>query len=133
MEPTQNGVIENHGTKVIMSGLLPDAYRRLNDWDQVVDYLQNVVPLPFSPDFKYGSAIKERFQQEDYRVVPLNLQLGQRSEPLYRPYTNTVFRFGGLHPPEFFDVRDGRQTFGFAWVCVNDARETIKTPRSVGF
>ena len=126
MEPTQDGVIDHHGTQVIMSGLLPDAYRRINDWDQVVDYLQNVVPLPFSPEFKFGEVVEEKFEKEDYRVVPLTLQIGDRSQPLHRPYTDAIFRFGGLHPPEFFDLRSGRQEFGFAWVCVNDARQTIK-------
>ena len=126
MEPTQNDVIEHHGTRVIMSGLLPEAYRRINEWDDVVDYLQNVVPLPFNPEFKFGEAIEEKFEKEDYRVVPLTLQIGDRSQSLHRPYTDSVFRFGGLHPPEFFDLREGRQNFGFAWVCVNDARETIK-------
>ena len=126
MEPTQNDVIEHHGTRVLMSGLLPDAYSRINEWDEVVDYLQNVVPLPFSPDFKFGKAIEERFEKEDYRVVPLTLQIGDRSEALHRPYTDALFRFGGMHPPEFFDIREARQDFGFAWVCVNDARETIK-------
>lgn len=126
MEPTQDGIIDNHGTRVVMSGLLPDAYRRINDWDQVVDYLQNVVPLPFSPKFKFGEIVKEKFEMEDYRVVPLTLQIGDRSEPLYRPYTDAIFRFGGLHPPEFFILKSGQQEFGFAWVCVNDARQTIK-------
>ena len=42
------------GTTVIVSGLLPTAYGQVNDWDQVVDYLRNVVPLPFNPDFRYG-------------------------------------------------------------------------------
>ena len=132
MEPSEEGVIDQHGTQVIMSGLLPDAYRRINDWDQVVDYLQHVVPLPFSPDFKFGAMVQEKFEQEDYRVVPLTLQMGERSESLYRPYRDTIFRLGGLHPPEFFDIRDGRQSFGFAWVCVNDARETIKDLRTRG-
>ena len=126
MEPTQDGVIASHGTRVIMSGLLPDAYQRINDWNQVVEYLQNVVPLPFSPAFKFGDVVEEKFEQEDYRVVPLTLQIGDRSQPLHRPYTNTIFRFGGLHPPEFFSIRSGRHEFGFAWVCVNDARQTIK-------
>lgn len=126
MEPTLDGTIENHGTQVIMSGLLPDAYRRINDWDQVVDYLQNVVPLPFSPKFKFGEVIEEKFEMEDYRVVPLTLQIGDRSQSLHRPYTDAIFRFGGLHPPEFFDLKSGKQEFGFAWVCVNDARQTIK-------
>ena len=126
MEPSQDDVIKDHGTRVIMSGLLPDAYLRINDWDEVVDYLQNVVPLPFSSEFKFGKEIEERFEKEDYRVVPLTLQIGDRYESLHRPYTDSVFSFGGLHPPAYFDLREGRQSFGFAWVCVNDARETIK-------
>ena len=64
--------------------------------------------------------------------MPLTLQIGERSQSLYRPYRDTIFRLGGLHPPEFFDLRDGRQSFGFAWVCVNDARETIKDLRTRG-
>ena len=126
MEPTQDSIIDNHGTQVIMSGLLPDAYRRLNDWDQVENYLQNVVPLPFSPKFRFGEIVKQKFETEDYRVVPLTLQIGERSQPLHRPYTDAIFRFGGLHPPEFFNLKSGKQEFGFAWVCVNDARQTIK-------
>ena len=126
MEPAADGVIEEHGTRVIMSGLLPDVYSRINDWGQVVDYLQNVVPLPFGPEFKFGEALQDKFDHQDYRVVPMMLQMGERKESLYRPYSNNLFRFGGLHPPEYFPLRDGRQDFGFAWVCVNDARETIK-------
>ena len=126
MEPSQDGVIADHGTKVIMSGLLPEAYLRVNNWDEVVDYLQNVVPLPFSSEFKFGKEIENKFEEEDYRVVPLTLQIGDRYESLHRPYTDKLFRFGGLHSPAYFDLREGRQSFGFAWVCVNDARETIK-------
>jgi hypothetical protein len=131
MEPSTDGIIERHGTKVLMSGLLPESYRRLNEWDEVVEYLQNVVPLPFSRAFRFGATIEERFAQEDYRVVPLTLQIGDRKEPLFRPYTDTVFRYGGQHPPEFFDLKDGgRQNFGFAWICVNDAREVIKDQKA---
>lgn len=126
VEPTQDEVISDHGTHVVMTGLLPDAYRRINEWNTVVDYLQNVVPLPFSPEFKFGELVGERFKQIDYRVIPLTLTVGDRSQPLYRPYTNSVFRNGGLHDPEFFEIREGKHDFGFAWVCVNDARETIK-------
>lgn len=126
VELAEDGIIEDHGTRVVMSGLLPDSYSRLNDWDQVEEYLQNVVPLPFHPEFKWGGMIEERFKEEDHRVVPLTLEIGDRSLPIFRPYTDRIFKFGGNHPPEFFDVKDTRQSFGFAWVCVNDARETIK-------
>lgn len=126
MEPATEGIINGHGTKVIMTGILPESYRRLNDWNQVVDYLQNVVPLPFSPQFKYGSVITEKFAEEGYKLLSLNLQMNNRTETLYRPYIDEIFKFGGKHEPMFFDIKDSKQTFGFAWVCVNDARETIK-------
>ena len=132
MEPTDEGGVEHRGTRVMMSGLLPDAYRRINNWDEVVDYLQNVVPLPFSPEFRYGRLIQEKFEKEDYRVVPLTLQIGEQIQSLYRPYTDKVFRLGGLHEPEFFQLSVGKETFGFAWACVNDARETIKDLRTRG-
>ena len=115
------------GTTVIMSGLLPTAYGQINDWDEVVDYLRNVVPLPFSPDFRYGQAIEKRFLQRDYRVIPLTLQIGNQHGTLFRPYTDDLFKNGGRHEPEIFDIKgSNNQEFGFAWVCVNDARETIK-------
>lgn len=124
--------VGQHGSMVIMSGLLPDAYRRLNDWEEVTEYLQNVVPLPFNPEFRYGPEIEEKFRQADYRVVRLTLQIGNRMEPLYRPYTNRIFARGGVHPPQFFDIKSGKQHFGFAWVCVNDAREAIKDTKIRG-
>ena len=115
------------GTTVIMSGLLPAAYGQINDWDQVVDYLRNVVPLPFNPDFRYGKLIEKRFQQRDYRVIPLKLQIGSQQGMLFRPYTDDLFKNRGRHAPEVFDIKGpNNQEFGFAWVCVNDARETIK-------
>ena len=115
------------GTTVIMSGLLPNAYAQINDWDQVANYLRDVVPLPFSPEFRYGKVIEERFVKRDYRVIPLTLQLGGQQATLYRPYTDALFKFGGRHEPEFFDIKGTKkQEFGFAWACVNDARETIK-------
>lgn len=126
MEPTSGGQIKDHGTRVIMSGLTPDVYYRINDWDQVADYLQNVVPLPFNPEFKFAKDLQEKFEEQDYKVIPLTLQMGERVERVYRPYRNGIFRFGGNHPPKFIELREGRQHFGFAWVCVNDARETIK-------
>ena len=127
MESLGNEDFRRFGTTVIMSGLLPDAYGQINNWDQVVDYLRNVVPLPFHPDFRYGSEIEKRFLQRDFRVIPLRLQIGSRQGTLFRPYTDGLFKNGGRHAPEFFDIKGTKnQGFGFAWVCVNDARETIK-------
>lgn len=115
------------GTTVVMGGLLPNAYAQLNNWDSVVDYLRNVVPLPFNPDFRHGALIEKRFVEEHYRVIPLHLRIGDQQEILYRPYTDDLFKNGGRHKPAFFEiVGSNKQPYGFAWVCVNDARETIK-------
>lgn len=128
----RDNTLTEQGTKAIMSGLLGQVYQRLNNWGQVVSYLQDVVPLPFREDFKYASVVREKFEQEDYRVVPLTLQISNRHEPIYRPYYNEMFAHGGEHPPEFFNIRDGKQRFGFAWVCINDARQVLKDPKIRG-
>ena len=115
------------GTTVVMSGLLPNAYVQVNNWEQVVEYLRNVVPLPFSPDFRHGLSIAKRFLDRDYKVIPIKLQLADREAKLFRPYTDDLFKNGGRHEPEIFDIKaTNGQEFGFAWVCVNDSRETIK-------
>ena len=127
MEPIGEESFRRRGTTVVMSGLLESAYSQLNDWATVVDYLRNVVPLPFSTDFRYGPAIEERFHERDYKVVPITLTLNDREESLFRPYTDGLFKNGGRHAPQFFEVKGkNNQEYGFAWVCVNDARETIK-------
>lgn len=126
VEPDSNATIETHGTKVIMSGIVSDAYRRLLDWDTVETYLQDVVPLPFNPSFKFGKRIEKKFQDEDYRVVQLILQVNDKRLNIYRPYTNDLFTYGGIYPPKFFSLRRGSTRFGFAWVCINDERRVLK-------
>lgn len=114
------------GTKVILSGLLGEVYKRLNDWDEVSNYLENVVPLPFSTDFKFSSKIEQKLKQKDYNTVALFLQIGDRTEELLRPYNNDLFHFGGNHDVKFFELGDDENHYGFAWICLNDARAVLK-------
>jgi len=122
VEDDEEGVIQDHGTRLILSDLLPDSYRHLQDWDTVVSYLQNVVPLPFDPSFAHGAKIAKRFEEEDYRVVPLTLQIGPKKEELYRPYQDSHFASDAKYPPKYFTLRSGKEKFGFAWVCINGRR-----------
>lgn len=122
----QENILDQPGTRAIMSELLNEVYEELNDWDGVESYLRDVVPLPFAKDFKYSKEIESKFAQEDYKVVPLTLQIGNRRENITRPYYNKMFDHGGKHPPMIFDIEDGKQHFGFAWVCLNDARKVLK-------
>lgn len=128
-----DNTITRKGTRCIMSGLLGHVYQRLNDWDEVVSYLRDVIPLPFSPSFRHKDEIEEKFSDEDYRVVPLKLQISNRRESIYRPYNDSIFTHGGEHPPAFFDIPSGKkERFAFAWVCINDARRVLKDPKLRG-
>ena len=123
----RDNTIAQQGTKAIMSGLLGEIYQELNNWYKVVSYLRDVVPLPFSEEFRYASVIQEKFKEEDYRVVPLILQIGSQREAIFRPYYDGMFVHGGEHPPAFFEISlDHKERFGFAWVCINDARQVLK-------
>ncbi len=131
VEEDENGVIEGHGTRVLMSNLLSESYMRLQHWEEVESYLQDVVPLPFHPTFRHGGMIERRFSREDYRVVPLTLEIGTRREPIYRPYRDDLFPDGALYPPKFLTLKKGQQKLGFAWVCIN-GRRVIKDLRMRG-
>jgi hypothetical protein len=122
----QANVVQGNGTKAIMTGLLGDVYQRLNDWDQVEAYLENVVPLPFRPDFKWAKTIERRLRDEAHRIVPVTLQILVRREEIYRPYRDSMFSYGGRHEPKFFAIPNGKERFGIAWVCINDARQVLK-------
>lgn len=132
VESDREDTLTTQGTKAIMSDLLGEVYQRLNNWDEVVIYLQDVVPLPFNPNFRYASMIEHKFKQKDYRVVPVKLQIGNKQESIYRPYNNDMFTHGGEYPPEFFDITGVKGKFGFAWVCINDARQVLKNPKLRG-
>lgn len=126
VEPDSSETVPTHGTIAILSEVRGDVYDNLMDWDSLTAYLQNVVPLPFSPDFAYKRRIERNFRAKDYRVVrSLKLQVGSRREELYRPYHNGMFSHGGQRPPRFIDVSEDSQRFGFAWLCINDARRVL--------
>ncbi len=124
VEVDDKDTIKDHGTKVIMSGMTGES-SYLN-WESTEKYLQDVVPLPFHPEFKFGAEVEKRFEDEDYRVVPLTLQIHDRKQDLYRPYTNDIFSQGGVHRPKYFKLKHGKKDYGFAWVCINDERSVLK-------
>jgi hypothetical protein len=54
------------------------------------------------------------------------LQIADKREELFRPYTNYLFHHGGGHDVRFFDLKQKNQHFGFAWICINDARAVLR-------
>ncbi len=119
--------VDNHGTLVIMGGIIPEVYKRLTKRAEVASYLESVVPLPFHSNFKPKSQIEAKFQEEDYRVVDVRLNIDGMSQRLYRPYRNSDFTHGKGFGPMFFPIKHvlGKGELGFAWVCLNDARKYL--------
>lgn len=65
----------------------------LSDSKILFDYLSQIAPLPFSPNFSWGNEIKQKlellgFAPSEYRLF---LTLNNIRQQLYKPYTNVIF------------------------------------------
>lgn len=80
---------KEHFFRVILEGV--DESSGLNKFDDVLDYLSQNVPVPYSPDFSWGKEIEKRLKQEGYesRKYNLHLSFGPNSIPVYKPYKDT--------------------------------------------
>ena len=61
---------------------------KLNSYDEVVDYLAQNVPVPYSPDFVWGKEITNRIKREGYSIDVYNVYViyGTVVMPIYKPY-----------------------------------------------
>jgi len=53
----------------------------------IENYLSQVAPVPFSPDFKYGSIIKDKLKPH-VSLGELSIYIADSEVPIYRPYKN---------------------------------------------
>lgn len=126
------------GTRVELSGLEPDFFDSLSKFDEVADYLEKSIPLPFSPKFKYGQEIQEciekicREHDADFKTINLKLQINTREENLYKPYVDDDFNPEPLKPI-FKELVSADGFLGIAWGCLNKATEIIKNEDVRGF
>ncbi|HUI30184.1 MAG TPA: ATP-binding protein [Candidatus Acidoferrales bacterium] len=121
-------VITTHGTVVILNGIRPEFQKRIIDTAEVIEYLQNVIPLPFSERFSYSTIIDEKLRRNDYRSIKLKLTSPDHDDYIYKPYEDSIFEHGKGEKPKFFEVkrRNSVKKFGFCWVCHNDDRKALK-------
>ena len=77
---------KEHFFRVIMEGV--DESSGLNKFADVLDYLSQNVPVPYSPDFSWGKEIEKRLKREGYesRKYNLHLSFGPNTVPVYKPY-----------------------------------------------
>ena len=120
------------GTRVELIGLNPILDDLLNNFNELYNYLQDVVPLHFNKEkFKWAETIEKKIQDvckrhnAKFEVVNLKLQVGTKIENLYRPYTDDVFTNNTPLEPHFEEISDKGVFLGIAWGCLNSGRERI--------
>lgn len=69
-----------------------DENSRLNDHDDVVDYLSQNTPVPYDPEFVLGKEICNRLRKEGCDVQSYNIvvQFGTTVQAIYKPYKDNV-------------------------------------------
>lgn len=133
----------NVGTRIEMSGIEPNFFRSLSKFEEVAEYLESVVPLPFSDLFTKGDIIQKHIDtvckkhKMSFRLINLFLNLNGTDIQLFRPYKDADFSTGksGGKPlePEFYEMKSGDEFLGIAWACLNSARDTIPNSKVRGF
>jgi len=80
-----------HYFTVQMDGVSESS--RLNARDDVVDYLTQNVPVPYSPEFIWGKEITNRLERAGYCIDVYNISVifGTMVIPIYKPYHDKFF------------------------------------------
>jgi hypothetical protein len=126
------------GTRVEISGIESSFYRTLSKFSEVSNYLEQVIALPFNPDFSFGKEIQNYIRQVcidhniSFSLINLDLQINEEQRTLFRPYLNEHFEPESLDP-KFFTLKSKQDFFGIAWGCLNHSKKTIKNSNIRGF
>lgn len=126
------------GTRVELNGLEPDFFKSLSKFDEVSGYLENVLPLPFEPKFKWGKTIEKKIKEEckknnvNFEIVNVKLQVNEEIKDLYKPFKNEDFEPEPLEP-KFIELKNRTDFFGIAWGCLNKGTNAIKNDKVRGF
>lgn len=131
------------GTRVEMIGLESNFFKSLSKFEDIAEYLRQVVPLHFNPDkFKWAKIIEDKIfelskkHDIEFNLINLTLQVNTQIEKLYRPYTDEIFKEsdnGEPLEPLFKEVKSGGEFFGVAWGSLNSARKKISDKKLRGF
>jgi molecular chaperone HtpG len=133
-----NEEFPNKGTRVEMSGIDLSFFKTLSKFSEVSTYLEQVVALPFNPNFKFGREIQNYIQKVcldhniSFSLVNLDLQINEEHKELYRPYLDDLFEPYALEP-KFYSLKFNKDFFGIAWGCLNYSKKIIKNSFIRGF
>lgn len=129
------------GTRIELTKIEPEFYSALSNFDEVSDYLRNVIPLKFNEnEFTYAKQIESEISKictkknQKFEIVELTLQVNSKIEQLYRPYRNIDFsREAAPLEPKFYSIETEEHFFGVAWGCLNSVRKKLDNKHLRGF
>lgn len=69
-----------------------DDHSGLMNQEEVIDYLSQNTPVPYSPDFIWGKEIVKRLRKEGYGISTYNIsvQYGNSLIPVFKPYKDEI-------------------------------------------
>jgi molecular chaperone HtpG len=126
------------GTRVEMEGVESNFFMTLSRHEEVSEYLERVVPLPFSPFFKYGELIQKHIDsvckkhKSEFKTINLALDVNGNEYKLYRPYKDEDFKPEPMSP-KFYELNSNEGFLGISWGCLNKGKSIIANEKLRGF
>jgi hypothetical protein len=126
----------DHFFEVELRGIIRHKNDSLLNNVAVYDYLSEVAPVPFFPDFAFGEHIVSALSGH-VSLCNLDIRIEGISEPVYRPHRNGLQARGGLHD-HFTDLEvssipstDGQEG-AIAWFLHHGYKGAIPVPQIRG-
>ncbi len=124
-----------HFFEVELNGLIRHRNDRLLSGPAVAEYLSQVAPVPFAPDFPFAEEISEAVAPH-VAMGNIEIRIGDRTEPIYRPHRqmieigdNVLDPYTGIrnqNPAEQRWWRSGSRLDPSPWVY---GRYSLESPR----
>jgi molecular chaperone HtpG len=98
-----------HFFEVTLYGVIRHRQDLLINEHAIAHYLSQVAPVPFSPEFSFGTKIADMLSAADHATPPIDLTVG--TQLIFRPHRDTIRqpgtdKFFNISEVEFFELLD---------------------------
>lgn len=120
--------------EVELTGIIRHGNDRLINVEQVSDYLSQVAPVPFSPDFHFAKDIEELLRPY-VSMGNVLIYVNESDKPIFRPHLKTFEARKGV-PDKFSDmepveIKDGDQLTAIGWILHHGYLGSIDNAASI--
>jgi hypothetical protein len=120
----------SHFFEVELSGVVRHRDDRLLSEAAVANYLAQVAPVPFAPDFRFAADIEAALSAQGI-ASDLRIYLNSRDEPVYRPHRNAIETDGHTNRMSELVVRELNDVDGkigaIGWTIHHDYSGALPT------